>query len=101
MAPAPNCFVVIHRPGPAWLPGVPLFEQPGLQDHINHYRRWHEDGRLTLGGPFLDASGGGMMITEPGPTLDEVHDFAAADPAVASGLLGYEVRPWMVGMRKA
>jgi len=94
-----SCFVVVHRPGPAWQPGVPVFEQLGLQDHVAHYRQWLASGRLVLGGPFMDAAGGGMMIAAPGPTLDEIQAFAAADPAVASGLLGYEVRPWLIGMR--
>lgn len=94
-------FVVLHRPGPAWQAGVPVFQQPGLQAHVDHYRQWHALGRLALGGPFLDEAGGGMMITEPGLALEDVQAFAAADPSVASGLLGYEVRLWMVGMRKA
>lgn len=29
----------------------------------------------------------------------ELRSFAAANPAVASGLLAFEVRPWLVGMR--
>jgi len=94
-----TCFVVVHRPGPAWLPGVPPFGQPGLQEHVEHYRQWKTNGRLALGGPFLDAGGGGMMVTLPGLDAAEVEAFAAADPAIASGLLTYEVRVWMIGMR--
>lgn len=94
-----TCFVVVHRPGPAWLPGVPAFGQPGLQGHVDHYRQWHTAGLLALGGPFLDDTGGGMMITKPGLAAEAVEAFAAADPAVASGLLHYELRVWMVGMR--
>lgn len=45
-------------------------------------------GRLALGGPFLDDSGG-MMVAVP---------VAAEDPAVKSGLLRYTVRPWLVAM---
>jgi len=51
-----------------------------------------------MGGPFLDAQGGGMMIAAKGVDAAELSDFAARDPAVASGLLVYEVRPWLVGM---
>lgn len=90
--------VVFHKPGLAWKAGVPFREQPGVQAHVDHYRKLLEQGKLALGGPFLD-DGGGMMIAQPGVTLDEARDFAAADPAVKSGLLAFEVKPWMVAMK--
>jgi uncharacterized protein YciI len=93
-------FVVIHRPGPAWKANVPLFEQEGLAQHIEHFRKLLGDGKLTIGGPFLDEAGGGFMIPEPGVSEDEVRRFAGDDPAVKSGLLTVEVRPWLVGMKK-
>jgi hypothetical protein len=40
------------------------------------------------------------MIAEPGVTREEMEAFAAADPSVKSGLLTYEVRQWLVGMKK-
>ena len=98
MTGAPIRIVVIHGAGPAWQPGRPLFEQPGVREHVAHYRRLLEEGRLAFGGPFLDEHGGGMMITVPGVDAAEVAAFAAADPAVLSGLLTCTVRPWMVGM---
>ena len=33
-------YVVFHRPGPAWLAGKTMFEQPGVRAHVEHYRRW-------------------------------------------------------------
>lgn len=93
-------LVVLHRPGPAWLPGRSPFEQPGIGEHVAHYRQWLQSGKLALGGPHLDAAGGGMMIPEAGVGEDEVRAFAAADPAVRGGLLTFEVRPWLIGMRK-
>lgn len=78
-----------------------MFEQPGLQQHIDHYRHALDAGKLALGGPFLDASGGGMMISAPGSTEAEITALAASDPTVQSGLLTFEVRQWLVGMRQA
>jgi len=92
--------VVVHTPGPMWRAGAPLFEQDGVREHVGHYRQLLEDGKLTMGGPFLDAAGGGMMIAEAGVDEAELAAFAAADPAVQSGLLRAEVRQWLVGMRK-
>lgn len=92
-------FVVIHTPGPAWQDGVAYTEQPGVMEHVGYYAKWHEAGKLALGGPFLTEERGGMMVTVPGMTQEEVEAFAAADPAVESGLLKYEVIPWRVVMR--
>ena len=38
------------------------------------------------------------VVHSPGPEHG-LRSFAAADPAIASGRLAFEVRPWLVGMR--
>ena len=93
-------FVVMHHAGPKWAPDVPLFEQDGLQAHIDHYRMLFAEGKLALGGPFLGPGAVGMIIAELGVTREEIEEFAAADPSVQSGLLTFEVRQWLVGMKK-
>ncbi len=93
-------YVVFHKPGPAWIAGKTLFEQPGVREHVEHYRQWLEGGKLEMGGPLLDAGGGGMMIPVAGVAEDEARRFAAEDPAVKGGTLVFEVRPWLIGMRK-
>jgi hypothetical protein len=93
-------FVVIHHSGPNWVAGVPLFEQDGLQAHVDHYRTMFVDGKLTMGGPLFGPGAVGMMIPEPGVTREEMEAFAADDPSVKSGLLTFEVREWLVGMKK-
>jgi hypothetical protein len=75
-------YVVLHSPGPKWLPGKTLFEQPGVLEHVE----------------YLDDKGGGMMIPTAGVSEDEVAKYAADDPAVKSGVLLAEVRPWVIGM---
>jgi uncharacterized protein YciI len=92
--------VVIHMPGPAWQYGTDFREQPGVQAHVAHYRQLHEDGKLELGGPFLLPDSGGMMIATIDVTRDEIESFAAADPAVQSGLLRFEIRPWYTAMAR-
>ena len=93
-------FVVFHRPGPRWQAGKSMFEQAGVRDHVAHYGQWLEAGKLALGGPHLDAGGGGMMIPTAGVPEEEATRFANEDPAVASGTLIAEVRPWLIGMSK-
>ncbi|MEK8035070.1 hypothetical protein AACH06_29995 [Ideonella sp. DXS29W] len=93
-------YVVFHRPGPAWQQGKGMFEQPGVMQHVQHYRQWLTAGKLELGGPHLDAGGGGMMIPVAGVSEEDVKRFALEDPAVNDGTLLVEVRPWLVGMSK-
>jgi len=91
-------YVILHTPGPTWARGVDFREQNGVQEHVNHYRQVHEAGKLQLGGPFLTPDSGGMMIPVQGLSEDDVRWIAETDPAVKSGLLKAEVRPWYVAM---
>jgi len=94
-----RCFVVFHSPGPSWEPGLPLMQQLGIQEHRAHYARWLAEGKLQLGGPFADSTGGGMMICKPDIDEDALRMHALADPAVESGLLQFEIRPWVPALR--
>ena len=96
----PSHFVVVHMPGPRWKAGLALFEQDGLDLHVAHYRSLLAAGKLLIGGPFLDERSGGFMIAAPGVDEDELRVFAADDPAVRSGLLTFELRPWLAGMQR-
>ena len=91
-------YVVFHKPGPRWQVGVDFREQEGVSDHVQHYLRFHEEGKLELGGPFLLQDAGGMMVAAKDVSQDELESFAAADPAVQSGLLVFEIRPWLTVM---
>lgn len=73
-------------------------QQEGVRDHVQHYLRFHEEGKLELGGPFLLQDAGGMIVAAKDVSQDELESFAAADPAVQSGLLVFEIRPWLTVM---
>jgi uncharacterized protein YciI len=94
----PVRYVVFHRPGPKWQYGVDFREQNGVGEHVQHYLKLHEQGKLELGGPFLLQNAGGMMVATKDVRQEELEDFAAADPAVQAGLLLYEIRPWLTAM---
>ena len=94
----PIRFVVFHMPGPKWQQGVDYRQQDGVSEHVQHYFNLHQQGKLQLGGPFLLPDMGGMMVTTKEVTYEEIDAFAAEDPAVQSGLLIYEIRPWMTAM---
>lgn len=83
-SPRPVRYVIFHRPGPKWQNGIDFREQDSVGQNVQHYLQLHEQGKLELGGPFL--------------LQDELEAFAASDPAVQSGLLVYEIRPWLTAM---
>jgi len=94
----PIRHVVFHRPGPRWKTGVDFREQPGVGEHVQHYSKLHEQGKLELGGPFLLQDAGGMMVATKDVSREGLDVFAASDPAVKAGLLIYEIRPWLTAM---
>ena len=96
----PVRYVVFHKPGPKWKYGVGFREQDGVQEHVQHYLKFHEQGKLELGGPFHLDDAGGMMIPIKDVSQEEMNAFAAADPAVQSGLLIYEIRLWLTAMEQ-
>ncbi len=91
-------YVVFHKPGPKWQHGIDFREQAGVEQHVQHYLKLHEQGKLELGGPFLLQDAGGMMVATKAVSQAELDAFAASDPAVQSGLLTYEIRPWLTAM---
>ncbi len=94
----PIRYVVFHTPGAKWQPGIDFREQDGVGEHVQHYLKLHQQGKLELGGPFLLQDAGGMMVATRDVSQAELEAFAATDPAVQSGLLNYEVRPWLTAM---
>jgi uncharacterized protein YciI len=93
-------YVIIHFPGPKWVPGLDFREQEGIELHVRHYSAVHEAGHLQLGGPFLLPDAGGMMLPDPSLVEEEVRGIAESDPAVKNGLLKVEIRPWSIAMSK-
>jgi uncharacterized protein YciI len=88
---AKTTYLVVYRPGSAWLAGKPLAEQP-LREHGRYMVELYGKGTLKLAGPFLDDSGGAMVIEADGEA--EAKALVAADPAVKGAIMAADVRPW-------
>ena len=90
-AQATQLWIVVYRPGPAWVAGKPMHEQK-LGPHVVYIRGLLAEGRLVAGGPFTDGDGGMAIFRASSP--DEARAMLAADPAVSSGVFVAEMRPW-------
>jgi uncharacterized protein YciI len=90
-AAARKTFIVIYKPGPGWVPGKSLREQP-LQEHGKYILSLYSQGLLKLGGPFADETGGAAVF-EAADDKD-AKAIVAKDPAVVSQIFVPEVHPW-------
>ena len=84
-------YLVIFRPGPRWLQGKPLAEQP-LREHGRYMLDLYRRGVMRLAGRFADGSGGAMLIGADDDASAQA--IAAADPAVVAETFTYELRQW-------
>jgi uncharacterized protein len=86
-----STYLVVYRPGPAWLPGKPISEQP-LKEHGRYMLSLYKKGTLKFAGPFGDNSGGAMAFEAADD--DDAKAVIGADPAVASQVFVAELHPW-------
>jgi uncharacterized protein YciI len=90
-APAKVTVLVVYKPGPSWIAGKPMLEQP-LKGHGPYLLSLYKKGMLKFAGPFSDNAGGALVL--------EVADESAGrqliseDPAVKTGVFVYELHPW-------
>jgi len=88
-----STYVVIYRPGPAWLADKPLSEQP-LREHGNYMLRMYVEGYLRMAGPLTDDSGGLVILQVT--DLQQAESIVGNDPAVISGVFVYQIHPWRI-----
>lgn len=86
-----STYLVIYRPGPAWISGKPVTEQP-LKEHGKYMLSLYKNGVLKFAGPFTDNAGGAAVFEAENE--DEAKAVVAADPAVISKVFLSELHPW-------
>ena len=84
-------WLVVYRPGPAWLAGQPVEKQP-LKEHGRYMLDLYRRGLLQFAGPFADDSGGALVFRAANDR--EARAVVEADPAVVDRVFRYELRPW-------
>ena len=84
-------YLVVYRPGPAWLIGKSVMDQP-LKEHGKYMLSLYIKGSMKLAGPLTDNAGGAVLLEVSDEA--EAKAIVANDPAVNSGIFLYEMHPW-------
>ncbi len=84
-------FIAIYSPGPSWIKGKSVQEQP-LKEHFQYMVNLFGKGIMKFAGPFGNADGGAVVFEAP----DSMQAAAtiSADPAVKSGVMVPVIRQW-------
>jgi len=84
-------YLVLYRPGPGWLTGKSVMEQP-LKEHGKYMLSLYIKGSMKLAGPLTDNAGGAVLLEVSKEA--EATAIVTNDPAVKSGVFVYEMHPW-------
>jgi uncharacterized protein len=84
-------FLVVFQPGPAWIEGKPVAEQP-LRTHGSYILRRYAEGLVMEAGPFGDGTGGALIYRAG--SREAVEALLADDPAVIDRVMVPTVYPW-------
>jgi uncharacterized protein len=89
---AKRTYLVVYRPGPGWIQGKLMQEQPPLKEHGRYMLQLYRKGILQFAGRFGDNIGGAMAFVAKDDA--EAAAIVAADPAVTTGMFAFELRAW-------
>jgi uncharacterized protein YciI len=86
--------VVLRQSGPEWLPGRPLEEQSGWEEHAAYMDGLVDDGFIVLGGPVSDD--GRVVHAVEAESEAAVRATWARDPWSETHLVVESVEPWTI-----
>lgn len=86
-------YLVLIKHGPKWIPGKSVSEQPLLK-HGRYLKELMDKGSLQLAGPFLDDSGGFILLNAADDA--EARRITEHDPGVLDQIIETEVRPILI-----
>lgn len=87
----PNGFTTLYRPGPAWVPGRALTEQPGWDENLEYWSRLKTEHGFDVVGSPVNQEELLFAVWERGE-LEQVSRLAAEAPLIVSGVLVSETR---------
>jgi uncharacterized protein YciI len=91
-------YVVSLNQGPNFDAKLPLMAQPRIREHAAYMARLTREGKLLIGGPFVDKPGSMTMTSAvlvlAAESPEEARKIEELDPAVTSGLMTIaEIKP--------
>ncbi len=90
-SPAKQTYLVVYKPGPKWLAGKPVAEQP-LKEHFKYMLSLYTSGTMRFAGPFSNDAGGALVFEA---TADaEALAIVKTDPAVINKIFVFELNRW-------
>lgn len=93
VVPPVEFHMVTYSPGPNWVAGKGLFEQP-LEGHAEFQADLAARGLLLLSGPLLDRDGGISIIRAA--DRETAQALLADDPALVNGVFAADVAPLLI-----
>ncbi|MDH5404548.1 MAG: YciI family protein [Candidatus Heimdallarchaeota archaeon] len=90
-------FTIIYSKGPNWKEGEG-WQNQSLMDHGQYMSVLFNEGKLILGGPFDDNTGGQSVLNVD--TLEEAQEILDKDPGVLSGVFNGTIHPWFIAFGK-
>jgi uncharacterized protein len=84
-------YLVLYRPGPHWVAGKPIREQPP-REHGKYMLDLYARGAMKHAGPFDDNTGAAIVLEAADEA--EARSLVAGDPAVKTGTFTAELHPW-------
>lgn len=91
-------FAVTRVPGPSWLPGRSMREQPGWDEHAAFMDGLAARGFIVLGGPL--GAGDRFHFAVEAASEEEIRAAFDDDPWVPAGLLRIaSIEPWRLVLR--
>jgi uncharacterized protein YciI len=93
-------WLVVLRPVRSEMPFEPTDEESRIvSEHYEYLKQLRAEGRLVLAGPSaLPGDSFGLGIFDQDDRA-EVEAIVAADPAVTSGIMTAEIRPYRISVR--
>lgn len=91
--PENPCYLILFKPGPNWIAGKKVFEQP-LRPHVEYMQKLYEERKLLYAGPFSDDSGGLAILRASSHA--EAAQILAREPATSQKIFEAEIHPWFL-----
>lgn len=90
-----NTFIILWAPGPAWISGKTVREQPYWEQHAAFMDSLFERGMVVLGGPFADATG--SLVVVEAENEHEVTALFTRDPFLVHDIFALKsIKQWLL-----